>query len=119
MPSNSATHGTFTRKQANALFAAYKCGDVFMTRKQINSMYALIGYAYKDMTEEQRKLRAQFRDALDYIQSCEFDLAQKRINGKSVDEAEYAADVDRFNAWNMEPEFISIEPTFNGYRIVC
>lgn len=120
--SNENTHiyGVFTRKQANALFAVHKSGDIFMTRKQINAMYGIIGYQWCDMTEEQRKFRTQLQDAFDFIISGSFDMAQSRINGKNIDGGiEYMEDFDRFPEWNEEPEFISIEPKFNGYRIVC
>lgn len=120
---NTAMYGKFTRKQANVLFCAHKEGNIFMTRKQINEMYALINYACVELDADKSKLYFRLKDAIDYIYLDEYELAQDCINGKPHEDGferyACAADVDRFDSWNIEPEYISIEPTFNGYRIIC
>lgn len=121
--SDTIIHGIFTRKQAGTLYAAHKSGNILMTRKQIDAMYDLVNCPHKDMSAEQRKLHARLKDALDFVCMDEYELAQDCINGKvkedSFERYACAADVDRFSSWDVQPEYISIEPRFGGYRIVC
>lgn len=120
---SAVTHGVFTRKQAGTIFAAHKNGHIFMTKQQIADMYSIVNYSWKNMTPAKREFGKRLRNALDYIGVCEYDLAQDCINGKQTEDslecAVKFADVDRFVTWDVEPEYISIEPTFDGYRIVC
>ena len=120
---STITHGIFTRKQTGTLFAAHKNGNIFMTKQQIADMYSIVGFQWKNMTSSKREFGKRLMEALDYIGVCEFDLAQDCINGKQTEDslecAARFADVDRFDSWNIEPESISIEPKFGGYRIVC
>lgn len=120
---SAPTHGIFTRKQAGTIFAAHKNGHIYMTKRQIADMYSIVNYSWKNITPAKREFGKRLREALDYLGVCEYDLAQDCINGKKADDSlEHVAcmaDVDRFDSWNIEPESISIEPKFNGYRIVC
>ncbi len=71
----SADFVTFTRKQANVVYAAHKRGDVKMTRQQVTHLYNCVGT--DDFT---------FYGVVQFICEDRYDLAQAVLDGRKVEE---------------------------------
>lgn len=63
-----------TKKQANVIYAAYKCGDVTMSKATINKMYRMVGVADENY--------GHFDMACDHIINGRLDMAQAELDGK-------------------------------------
>ena len=78
----------FTRKQAGCIYAAYKRGDLRMTRKQVNHMYNVVGDTEAESDCE------FYSQILSFIFDKRLDLAQAMLDGKNVHMVEHEIKAD-------------------------
>lgn len=87
----------FTRKQAGIIYRAYKCGNVKMTRKQVNFMYDSVGDTDADTYG--------LKQAVGFIIDGQFDLAQACIDGREVREVEVVDSITEHLVTQEDAEF--------------
>ena len=110
-----ADYVKFTKKQANVVYAAYKRGDVKMTRKQVTHLYNCVG------TND-----FKFSGVCSFICEGRLDLAQAILDGHKVEAYEVKTVVreeldedDPFFGMFDDDNFIEFTTTETHYRIVA
>ena len=76
------SYSTFTRKQANTIYGAFKGGEIVLTKAQSRKMYDMIGANW--LAPEDREFVYALERAIGYIVDGKLDFAQAAIDGKLV-----------------------------------
>ena len=79
---NIFSYATFTRKQANVIYTAFKRGELTMTRKQTSAMYDLVGK--QRVTEAEAKMRGMFERVIGFVFDGNIEMAQALLDGREV-----------------------------------
>lgn len=76
------SYSTFTKKQANVLYAAIKRGELVMAKRDINRMYNLVGAQCMDT--EDAIFREHCERAIGHLIEHRVELAQAELDGHIV-----------------------------------
>ena len=76
------SYSTFTKKQANVLYAAIKRGELVMAKRDINKMYNLVGA--QGMETGEAIFREHCERAIEHLIEHRVELAQAELDGHTV-----------------------------------
>lgn len=74
------SYSTFTRKQADIVYAAVKRGELSASKSVISKMYDLVGANMLDADE--RQMRGSFERCVCHIVEGRMELAQAELDGR-------------------------------------
>jgi len=75
-------YSTFTKKQANILYAAVKREELTMSKANIRKMYNIVGARTLDTDE--RAFRAHLEHAIEHLFEGRIEFAQLELDGHKV-----------------------------------
>lgn len=76
------SYSTFTKKQANVIYAAIKRGELTASKQTVREMYNLVGATSLDTDEQVR--RGHFERCISHLLEGRTEFAQMELDGHTV-----------------------------------